>query len=69
LILIEATPLRTIPPALLGRAKSLAAEHDQLVKQLANGYDPQIARKVGELSQTAKALNAWNSASNVCFSL
>ena len=63
---IAATPPPVIAPALLGRARSLAAEHDQLSKQLAVQYDTQIARKVGELSPAAKALNDWISASTVC---
>ena len=54
-----------ISPALLGRARSIAAEHGKLARQLSDGYDTSIAKKVGELSTAVGALKEWESASNV----
>lgn len=60
-----AASVPTISPALLGRARALAAEHGQLSKQLNSEYDVQIAKKAGSLSAVAEALNGWESANNV----
>lgn len=56
---------KTISPALLARARSISAEHDRLSQQISNSYDVKIARKVGELSTTVKALNEWESEQKV----
>lgn len=58
--------VNSLPPALLERARSIFAEHSQLSKDLANEYDITVARKLGELSSTAKALEHWESAQKVC---
>ena len=55
-----------ISPALLGRARSVAAEHGKLARQLSAEYDTEVAKRVGELSTTVKALKDWESASTVC---
>ena len=55
-----------ISPALLGRARSVAAEHGKLAQQLSAEYDTEVAKRVGELSTTVKALKDWESASTVC---
>lgn len=55
----------SISPALLGRARAIAAEHAQLAKQLNSEYATDLARKAGSLSAVAKALNGWESANNV----
>ena len=55
----------TISPALLGRARALAAEHAQLSKKLNSEYDTQLAKKLGALSAVAEALNGWEAANNV----
>lgn len=55
-----------LSPALLERARSISAEHAQLLKDLANEYDNTVARKLGQLSSTAKALEQWERAHNVC---
>ncbi|KAG7009215.1 peptide chain release factor 1 [Physcia stellaris] len=52
-----------ISPALLGRARSVAAEHGKLARQLSAEYDTEVAKRVGELSTTVKALKDWESAS------
>ncbi|KAK3173275.1 hypothetical protein OEA41_006604 [Lepraria neglecta] len=57
-----ATP--TISPALLGRARALAAEHAQLSKKLNCEYDKQLAKQAGALSAVAEALNGWEAANN-----
>ncbi|KAF4343640.1 peptide chain release factor 1 [Fusarium beomiforme] len=56
---IHASPL--LAPALLQRAQSLTAEHDDLQKTLNNSFDSNIAKRVGELSRVAEALKAWQS--------
>lgn len=58
--------VNSLSPALLERARSIFAEHSQLSKDLANEYDITVARKLGELSSTAKALEHWESAQKVC---
>ena len=61
----QATESISISPALLGRARSVAAEHGKLTRQLTIEYDTDVAKKVGESSTTVKALEDWESASNV----
>ena len=52
-------------PALLGRARALAAEHAKLVKQLDREYDNRVAKKAGSILPVATALNDWESVSRV----
>ena len=52
----------SISPALLTRARSIAGEHATLVKQLEKDYDNGVAKRLGELSATANALNDYDSA-------
>jgi peptide chain release factor 1 len=61
------TPDKLLSPALLTRARNLAAEHANLSNQLATSFDPKIARRVGELGPVAKALAEWSNANEVCF--
>ena len=61
------SPEALISPALLGRARTLAAEHALLSKQLTNHYDTQVAKKVGTLTPVATVFSDWENASNVCF--
>lgn len=56
--------LNSLSPALLERARSISAEHAKLSKDIANEYDSTVARKLGELSSTAKALEHWEIAQN-----
>ncbi|KAL8718930.1 MAG: hypothetical protein Q9225_003992 [Loekoesia sp. 1 TL-2023] len=51
-----------ISPSLLGRAQSIAAEHNKLSHEIQNEYNSQAARKIGELSPVAKALKDWEAA-------
>ncbi|KAL3446828.1 hypothetical protein BJX65DRAFT_296160 [Aspergillus insuetus] len=51
-----------LSPALLTRARSMAAEHAALSDQLATSFDPKIAKRMGVLGQVAKALAEWNDA-------
>ncbi|KAK1835436.1 putative peptide chain release factor 1, mitochondrial [Podospora conica] len=48
-----------LPPALLARARKVAAEHDQLSAQLEASFDPKAARRAGELSRVATALREF----------
>lgn len=53
----DASPL--LAPALLQRAQTLTAEHDELQKTLNDAFDPTKAKRVGEISRVAQALKAW----------
>ncbi|KAK3377945.1 hypothetical protein B0H63DRAFT_451775 [Podospora didyma] len=50
------------PPALIARARKIAAEHDQLVTSLETDFDPQMAKRVGEISRVATALKEFQKA-------
>lgn len=56
-----------IPPALLERARALAAEHSQLSNQLDGQYDTEVAKKVGSISSVAESWKSWEKAYNVRF--
>ena len=60
-----ASSAHSISPVLLGRARSIAAEHSQLSRQLAQSYDTDTAKKAGELSNAARALQEWETANDV----
>ncbi|KAK3402950.1 hypothetical protein B0T20DRAFT_344559 [Sordaria brevicollis] len=45
-----------LPPVLLDRARKLAAEHQQLTKQLEGDYDATAAKRAGEISKVVAAL-------------
>ena len=60
------SPAGFIPSTLLGRARTLAAEHAQLSKQLDVQYDAHIAKKVGSLADVTTALESWDAANTVC---
>jgi hypothetical protein len=63
---IKATSATTIlSDAFLGRARSIAAEHAQLSKQLAESYDVKLAKRVGELDTTTTVLKEWEEAHSV----
>lgn len=49
-----------IYPALLSRARSIAAEHQSLSKKLENEYSLSVAKKAGELSSVVNALGQWD---------
>ncbi|RYC57723.1 hypothetical protein CHU98_g8489 [Xylaria longipes] len=51
-----------LPPVLLARARMLAHEHDQLAATLESDFDMNTAKRVGELSRVALALNKWDAA-------
>lgn len=55
----------SISPVLLGRARSISAEHSKLSKELAQNYDNDIAKRAGELSNAVTALQAWETANDV----
>ena len=55
----------SIPPTMLERARSIAADYENLSKQISTNYDSKVAKKVGELSPTAEALKDWERVSNV----
>lgn len=52
----------TLPPALLQRARSIAAEHKDLQAVLAEDFDPRAAKRLGDLSRVATALAEWEAA-------
>lgn len=62
----KASSAPSISPALLNRARALAAEHAQLTRDLNTEYDSQIAKKAGSLSAVTTALSGWEKANNVC---
>ncbi|KAI4180761.1 MAG: hypothetical protein L6R41_007032 [Letrouitia leprolyta] len=51
-----------ISPSLLGRAQSIAAEHEKLLREIQEGYDSQSAKRIGELSAVTNALKGWETA-------
>ncbi|RHZ53075.1 putative mitochondrial translation release factor (RF-1) [Aspergillus thermomutatus] len=51
-----------LSPALLNRARSLAAEHTRLSTHFTDSFDAKIAKRVGELASIAKALREWDRA-------
>lgn len=57
--------LPSLPPALLERARSVSDEHAQISKKLAASFDPVLAKRLGELSVATRALQNWETASNV----
>ncbi|KAL2357733.1 hypothetical protein BJ546DRAFT_181235 [Cryomyces antarcticus] len=52
----------SVSPALLSRARSVAAEHATLSKKLAEDFDTPTAKKVGELASITEALRSWEKA-------
>jgi peptide chain release factor 1 len=63
--LSTASTRETVPPALLARARNIAAEHKQLAEKLANGFDTRAAKKLGENKAIVDALKAWDKANEV----
>ena len=55
----------SLSPALLERARSVSSEHAQLSKKLATTFDPGLAKRLGDLSSATKALEDWETVSNV----
>lgn len=56
-----------ISTALLGRARSIAAEHSKLSGLLVQNFDAKLAKKAGELSNVATIVKQWEHTSEVCF--
>ena len=54
-----------MPPALLARARNIAAEHQKLSDKLAGGFDTLAAKKVGEYGPVVDALKQWDRANEV----
>lgn len=52
----------SISPALLSRARLIASEHATLTEQLANDYDARAAKRLGEISTTATAVQEYEDA-------
>ncbi|RAL08427.1 putative mitochondrial translation release factor (RF-1) [Aspergillus homomorphus CBS 101889] len=51
-----------LSPALLSRARSLAGEHAALTTQLADSFNPKVAKRIGEIAQVAGTLKEWDNA-------
>jgi len=51
-------------PALLMRARNMACEHDQLSKEMLDGFDPKISKRIGELKGVTAALKEWEDTQN-----
>ncbi|KAK6857434.1 hypothetical protein PG995_007621 [Apiospora arundinis] len=51
-----------LPPALLQRARNLAAEHATLATTLEQTFDTKAAKRLGELSRVATALQSYDAA-------
>ncbi|KAF2231734.1 release factor [Viridothelium virens] len=49
-----------LSPALLSKARALAAEHENVSKQLGEGFSINLAKKLGQLSATVYALREWD---------
>lgn len=49
-------------PALLARARNMAAEHDRLTEETAETFDVKLAKRIGELKSVTSALKAWEEA-------
>ena len=65
-ILIDEYCSQTLPasnvafsPALLARARGMAAEHDKLSSETSETFDMKIAKRIGELKSVATALKEW----------
>ncbi|CAK7263035.1 Peptide chain release factor 1, mitochondrial [Sporothrix epigloea] len=52
----------SVPPALLERAKRIAAEHQQLKTALETTFDSKTAKRVGETQGVAQTLSEWDEA-------
>ena len=50
---------------MLERARAIAQNHDDLSEQLSDQYNADLAKKVGELSNTANILKEWEKARSV----
>jgi hypothetical protein len=59
-------PEASLSPALLARARSVAAEHAKLAAQSAESYDVAMAKRMGELGPVTTALTEWQEAQHVC---
>ena len=57
--------LPSISPALLERARAAVWEHNDLSERLSKVFNTNVAKKMGELSETVKALNDWEVANKV----
>lgn len=56
----------TLSPALLTRARLLAAEHAKLSDRLGESFDAKTAKRAGELAPIANVLNEWVNTNDVC---
>ncbi|CAK3757398.1 related to translation releasing factor RF-1, mitochondrial [Lecanosticta acicola] len=57
-----ATAIDGISPALLSRARLIASEHATITQQLAKDYDAKAAKRLGEISRTATAVEEYEQA-------
>lgn len=55
-----------LSPALLTRARLLAAEHTKLAERLGESFDAKTAKRAGELAPVANILKEWVNANDVC---
>lgn len=56
----------SVSPAVLKRARAIAAEHAQLSQKLVDSFDTRTAKKVGETTPIVTALKEWERANEVC---
>jgi peptide chain release factor 1 len=49
----------TFSPVLLLRARNMASEHDKLSKEMSDGFDSKISKRIGELKGVTTALREW----------
>lgn len=56
----------SVSPAVLKRARAIAAEHAQLSQKLVDSFDTRTAKKVGETTPIVTALKEWEKANEVC---
>ncbi|CAG8132584.1 unnamed protein product [Penicillium olsonii] len=56
---VHTAPDSTVSPALLTRARLLAAEHSKLSDRLGESFDAKTAKRAGELAPIAHVLREW----------
>ncbi|KAK0720809.1 hypothetical protein B0H67DRAFT_203630 [Lasiosphaeris hirsuta] len=62
-LLRRASTIAALPPALVERARKIAAEHDKLTTALETDFDQKTAVRAGEISRVATALREFEKAS------
>lgn len=59
---VDAASDGTFSPVLLLRARNIAYEHDKLSKEMSDGFNSKISKRIGELKGVTTALRDWEQA-------